>query len=137
MDKDLQLDVVTPDKIVLNQRVGYVSAPGVMGEFGILPNHADLLSALSTGFLVFEDEGKTKRYAFVSGGVVEVSGGKVTVLADAAERAESIDVARAEAALKRAEKRLASKSDDIDYTRAVAAMRRATVRIEVASLVLR
>ena len=133
MDNALQLDVVTPDKQLVSQAVDYVSAPGVEGEFGVLPNHVNLLSALAIGALRYNAGGKS-HYVFISGGFAEVSNNTVTVLAEAAELAEDIDQARAQAARERAEKRLADKTENVDNARALASMKRAITRQYVAAL---
>ena len=132
MENALQLEVVTPDKQVVSQAVDYVSAPGVEGEFGVLPNHVNLLSALAIGALRFNADGKS-RHVFISGGFADVSDNTVTVLADAAEPAEDIDQARALAAKERAEKRLAEKAEKVDILRAEAALHRATTRLNIAA----
>jgi F-type H+-transporting ATPase subunit epsilon len=111
--------------------VDYVSAPGVEGEFGVLPGHVNLLSALAVGALRFDADGKSQN-VFISGGFAEVSNNTVTVLADAAELAGDIDQARAQAARERAEKRLADKTDKVDITRAEAALKRAGARLHIA-----
>jgi F-type H+-transporting ATPase subunit epsilon len=131
MENALQLEVVTPDKQVVSQAVDYISAPGVEGEFGVLPNHVNLLSALATGVLRFNADGKN-RHAFISGGFADVSDNKVTVLAEAAELAEDIDQTRAQAARERAEKRLTEKTDNVDLTRAEASLKRAMTRLNIA-----
>ena len=133
MENALRLEVVTPDKHVVSQAVDYVSAPGVEGEFGVLPNHVNLLSALAIGALRFDAGGKS-RNVFISGGFAEVSHNTVTVLAEAAELAEDIDQARAQAAKDRAEKRLAAKTEKVDAVRAEAALKRAGVRLHIAAL---
>ena len=130
MENALQLEVVTPDKQVVSQAVDYVSAPGVEGEFGVLPNHVNLLSALAIGSLRFNADGKN-RHVFISGGFADVSNNKVTVLAEAAELAEDIDLTRAQAAKERAEKRLAEKADKMDVTRAEASLKRAVTRLSI------
>ena len=132
MDNALQLDVVTPDKQVVSQAVDYVSAPGVEGEFGVLPNHVSLLSALAIGVLRYNADGKS-HYVFISGGFAEVSNNTVTVLAETAELAEDIDEARAQAARERAEKRLVDKTEQVDNARALASMKRAITRLNVAA----
>jgi F-type H+-transporting ATPase subunit epsilon len=132
MENALQLEVVTPDKQVVSQAVDYVSAPGVEGEFGVLPNHVNLLSALAIGSLRFNADGKS-RHVFISGGFADVSGNKVTVLAEAAELAEDIDLTRAQAAKERAEKRLAEKTEQVDATRAEASLKRAVTRLNIAA----
>jgi F-type H+-transporting ATPase subunit epsilon len=132
MENALQLEVVTPDKQVVSQTVDYVSAPGVEGEFGVLPNHVNLLSALAIGALRFNAGGKSQN-VFISGGFAEVSDNTVTVLAEAAELAEDIDQARAQAARERAEKRLAEKTENMDVTRAEASLKRAVTRLNIAA----
>jgi F-type H+-transporting ATPase subunit epsilon len=132
MNNALQLEVVTPDKQVVSQTVDYVSAPGVEGEFGVLPNHVSLLSALAIGALRFNAGGKSQ-HVFISGGFAEVSGNTVTVLAEAAELAEEIDQARAQAARERAEKRLADRQENMDILRAGASLQRAVTRLHVAT----
>ncbi|MDR2696627.1 MAG: F0F1 ATP synthase subunit epsilon [Deltaproteobacteria bacterium] len=132
MENALQLEVVTPDKQVVSQAVDYVSAPGVEGEFGVLPHHVNLLSALAIGVLRFNADGKN-RHVFISGGFADVSANKVTVLAEAAELAEDIDQTRAQAARERAENRLAEKAEKVDLTRAEASLRRAVTRLQLAA----
>lgn len=130
MEKSLQLDIVTPDKVVLSEQADYVSAPGVEGEFGVLPNHIPLLAALSIGQLGYTVGGK-KLQAFIGGGFAEVSDNKITILAESSELADSIDVARAMEAKKRAEERLQSNLDNINVSRAQAALQRAVTRIDI------
>ncbi len=126
----LQLDIVTPDQLVLSRAVDYVGAPGLEGEFGVLPGHIPFISALAIGALHYKAEGKT-RYVFVSGGFAEVSDDKVTILAESAETAENIDFARAEKARKRAEERLAQKNEAVNNIRAESSLRRALVRLNL------
>jgi F-type H+-transporting ATPase subunit epsilon len=130
MENALHLEVVTPDKQVVSQPVDYVSAPGVEGEFGVLPNHVNLLSALTIGPLRYNAGGKNQ-HVFISGGFADVSGNKVTVLAEAAELAGDIDQARALAAKERAEKRLADTSEKMDLVRAKASLQRAIGRLSI------
>lgn len=132
MSKKLLLEIVTPDRKVLSQDVDYVGAPGAMGEFGVLPNHIPFLSALGVGNLYYKDAGKT-HYIFVSGGFAEVSPDKVTILAEAAEKAAEIDVERARKAQERAQQRLARTQEKIDYARAQAALRRSLARMSCRS----
>ena len=96
MESTLQLEIVTPDKVVVSQTVDYVGVPGIEGEFGVLPHHIALLSALAIGDLYFRVDGKTE-HVFVSGGFAEVSDNKLSILAESAERGEDIDTARANA----------------------------------------
>ena len=126
----LHLEIVTPDRLVLSTDAEYVSAPGVEGEFGVLPGHVSFLSALAIGSLHYHADGKTK-YVFISGGFAEVSKDTVTILAESAEEAENIDFARAAEARRRAEARLTQHSDDINQIRAEAALTRATQRLSI------
>ena len=132
MENALRLEVITPDKLVVSQVADYVSAPGAEGEFGVLPNHVNLLSALAIGYLRFSAGGKS-RSVFISGGFAEVSGNTMTVLADAAELAEDINQARAQAAKERAEKRLADKTAAVDTLRAEKSLKRAVGRLNIAA----
>ena len=130
----LRLEIVTPDKVVLEANVDYVGAPGVDGEVGVLPGHIPLLAALSIGELYYK-QGAETHWAFVAGGFAEVSDNKVSILAEAAELSSDIDVDRAQQALERAQARLEAKPGkaDVDLIRATAALQRAVGRIHVAS----
>lgn len=130
----LRLEIVTPDKVVLEADVDYVGAPGVDGEFGVLPGHIPLVAALSTGELYYR-QGAETHWAFVGGGFAEVSDNKVSILAEAAELSSDIDVGRAKQAQERAQGRLQSGpgKTDVDLVRAAAALKRAVARIHVAS----
>lgn len=108
-----------------------VIAPGVEGELGILPRHTPLLTMLKPGELRVKKGGE-EISIFVSGGFLEVQPDKVLILADAAERAEEIDLERAEAARRRAQERLAMRGSEVDMARAEAALRRALVREKIA-----
>ncbi len=132
MEKSLQLDIVTPDRVVFSQTVDYVSAPGIEGEFGVLPGHIPFLAALGTGCLRCKN-GNSTQCIFVSGGFADVSDNKVTVLADASELAQDIDTSRAEAARRRAEERLVNHASDVNLVRAQASLRRAVTRLQVAA----
>ncbi len=123
----LQLEIVTPENQVVKEIVDYVSCPGIDGEFGVLKNHASLLSALQVGILRYDQSGKNE-YVFVSGGFADVNNNVITILAESAEKADSIDKARAQKAQQRAEERLAKRNDDLDVDRAKLALRRALVR---------
>ena len=126
----LQLEVVTPDKTVVKETVEMVICPGVVGEFGILPNHVSILSALKIGDLRYRVNGKDE-HVFISGGFADMNNNVLSVLAESAEKAQDIDEARAKAAKERAEKRLAEKSDKVDETRANAALTRALMRLQI------
>jgi F-type H+-transporting ATPase subunit epsilon len=128
----LKVDIVTAERVVYSEDVDIIIAPGVEGQLGILPHHAPLMTILQAGELVVRKGGEEESLA-ISGGFLEVRPDRVIVLADSAERAEEIDLARAEAARKRAEERLRDrKATGLDETRAEAALRRAIARISVA-----
>lgn len=134
MAEKLQLEVVTPKGAVISERVDIVTAPGYAGEFGVLANHAPLLSTIKTGIIVFKNEGRQEQI-MVSGGFCEVSNNKITFLVESAERGRDIDVDRALRAKERAEKRLADavrQQEKINITRAEAALQRALARIKAA-----
>ena len=126
----LKLEIVAPYGLILSDEVDEVTAVGAEGEFGILAGHAPFLTALKIGMLTYK-KGKEVGYVFVNRGFAEVGPDKVIILADSAEKAEDIDVKRAEAAMKRAEERL-KQVEKIDFSRAEAALERATMRIQVA-----
>jgi F-type H+-transporting ATPase subunit epsilon len=131
-EKELLLEVVTPDRLVLSTEADVVVCPGVEGQFGVLPGHIPFLSALEIGEMYYRKGGQTE-YLAVSGGFAEVTGEKVTIVAESAEKGREIDVERAKRALERAEKRLAAaKTENIDWARAEAAMRRSLMRTKVA-----
>jgi F-type H+-transporting ATPase subunit epsilon len=131
-EKQLLLEVVTPDRKVLSTDADVVVCPGVEGQFGVLVGHIPFLSALDIGEMYYKLGGKTE-YLAVAGGFAEVSGSKVTIVAEAAEVGHKIDVERAKRAKERAEKRLAAgKTADVDWTRAEAALRRSMMRMKVA-----
>jgi F-type H+-transporting ATPase subunit epsilon len=132
MAEKIQLEVVTPDRLVISESVDIVMAMGALGEFGILANHIPFLTPLLPGELRYRRDNQLD-YMVVTGGFAEVSNNKVTILAEAAEKAREIDLDRARRAKERAEKRLAqAKSEAIDYTRAEAALKRALLRLNVA-----
>lgn len=134
MAEKLKLEVVTPKGAVVSENVDLVTAPGYAGEFGILANHAPLLSTIKIGVLTYKKDGLAEDL-MVSGGFCEVSNNKVTFLVESAERGTDIDVDRALRAKERAEKRLAealAQREKIDRVRAEAAMQRALSRLRVA-----
>lgn len=131
-EKQLLLEVVTPDRKVVSTTADIVVCPGIEGQFGVLVGHVPFLSALDIGEMYYKQGGKTEHLA-VSGGFAEVTGAKVTVVAESAELGREIDIERARRAMERAEKRLAAaKTEQIDYTRAEAALRRSIMRMKVA-----
>jgi F-type H+-transporting ATPase subunit epsilon len=127
----IRCEIVSQDRLVFQGEADIVILPGVEGEMGILPNHAPLLSTLKYGILKVRYQGQEEIFT-VAGGVVEVQPDVITVLADAAENVEEIDVARAEAAKKRAEEFLkAGPPPDTDtYLAMEAALRRSNLRLE-------
>ncbi|QGQ48331.1 F0F1 ATP synthase subunit epsilon [Metabacillus sediminilitoris] len=128
--KTVLVNVVTPDGPVYDADVEMVSVKAQSGELGILPGHIPMVAPLQIGAVRLKKGSSTELVA-VSGGFIEVRPDKVTILAQAAELAESIDVVRAEEAKKRAEQRLNQKTDDIDFKRAELALRRAINRLNV------
>jgi F-type H+-transporting ATPase subunit epsilon len=133
MADNIRLEVVTPEKQVVNDLAQIVMAPGSMGEFGVLVGHTPFMTSLNTGAIHYRDENGKEQFVFVSGGFAEALPDKVTVLAESAERMEDIDVARAKEAVERAEKRLAESraKEKVDIARAKAALDRAVVRIRI------
>lgn len=127
----LRLEVVTPDKTVVSTDAEMVICPGVEGEFGVLPHHVSLLSALKIGNLRYRANGKDED-VFISGGFVDVNNNICSVLAESAEHARDIDTVRARAAKERAEQRLARRDDDLDEVRAQIALQRALARLQIA-----
>ncbi len=128
----LKVDIVTAERTVYSGEVDEVIAPGVEGQLGILPHHAPLMTILQAGELVVRKGGRDESLA-ISGGFLEVRPDRVIILADSAERAEEIDVARAEEARKRAEERLKErKPGGLEAIQAEAALQRAITRITVA-----
>ncbi len=132
----IRLDVVTAERVVYSDDVDVVVIPGIDGEMAVLPRHAPLMTAMQPGELRARKESEEYSLA-VTGGFVEVRPDHVTILADAAERAEEIDIARAEAAKKRAEERLSKPATDIDMERAQAALQRSLARLKVAEKIRR
>jgi F-type H+-transporting ATPase subunit epsilon len=128
----LKLDIVTAERLVLSEDgLEVVVAPGAGGELGILPSHAPLITTLGVGELRARRAGEEIEFA-ISGGFLEVRDDVVTVLADVAERADEIDLERAQAARERAQAALATRESDIDLALAQAALRRALIRLRVA-----
>jgi F-type H+-transporting ATPase subunit epsilon len=127
----IKFEIVTAERVVYSEDVDVVVAPGIQGQLGILPHHAPLMTILLPGELMVR-KGTEEQSMFVSGGFLEVRGDRVVVLADAAERADEIDTARAEAAKRRAEERIAQYPAPIDHARAQAALLRSLMRLKVA-----
>jgi F-type H+-transporting ATPase subunit epsilon len=128
----IELQIVTPDKLLVREQVDEVEIPGSEGYFGVLPGHTPMLASLAVGELWYR-KGQDKTYVSIAFGFAEVLPDRVAILAQLAERAEDIDPARAEEARKRAESRLAGPRTDADYERARAALSKALTRLQVAS----
>ena len=130
--KHISLEFVTPERLIVHDDVDEVELPGLEGYLGVLPGHAPLLTTLKPGEMWYR-KGAEKRYAFVGGGFAEIVGDRVSILARVAEKAEDIDAARAEAAKRRAEERLAkSGTTEMDAERARTSLLRASTRLQVA-----
>ncbi len=130
----LNLEIVTPDRSLLHEEVDEVVVPGSEGELGILPGHTPLLGTLKVGELWYR-QGREKHYVAIAFGFVEVLPERVTILAQIAERAQDIDVARAERAKRRAEEHIAkvAGTPDLDFEHARIAMMKSLIRLQVAS----
>ncbi len=132
MAGNIRLEVVTPEKIVVNEEAQIVVAPGSLGEFGVLIGHTPFLSTLKIGIVRYKDSSGTERFVFVNGGFAEALPDKVTILTQSAERRRDIDLERAKTAYERAKMRLEKKTEDIDFVRARAALERALYRLRLA-----
>lgn len=128
----IQLEVATPERLLLREQVSEVSLPGARGQLGILPQHAPLLTELGPGELSYVPEGGQRKFIAVRGGWAEVLPDHVRVLATGAEFADEIDVQRAEEALKRAEVNLTSAKEELDTAKAYNKMLRAQARLQAA-----
>ena len=127
----IDLQIVTPERMLVHEQVDEVEVPGVDGYFGVLPGHTPLLAALAVGELWYR-KGQEKTYLSIVHGFAEVLPDRVTILAQLAERAEEIDVERAEAARKRAVERLEGRTD-VDFERARIALTKSMTRLQVSS----
>ena len=131
MADSFQLEIVTPEKMVVRDVAEEMQIPGKNGYLGILPGHAPLITELAVGEITYRSGQQTHHLA-VAWGFAEVLPDKVTILAESAERAEEVDVQRAQAAKERAEKSLASGQTEADFTKATGDLQRAETRLEVA-----
>lgn len=131
MAETFQLEIVTPEKMVVRDAAEEMQIPGKKGYLGILPGHAPLITELAVGEITYRAGGYTHHLA-VAWGFAEVLPDKVTVLAETAERAEEIDVRRAQEAKQRAEEHLKSANPETDFNRAAIALQRAETRLDVA-----
>jgi len=131
----LHLEIVTIERKLFDDHVNMVIAPGSEGVLGVLPQHTPLITTLSYGELQVKKDGQDDQFVAIGGGFMEVQPHHIVVLADSAEYAEEIDIARAEEARRRAEERLVQakeKGEEVDFSRAEAALRRSVARLKVA-----
>jgi F-type H+-transporting ATPase subunit epsilon len=134
---NLRVDIVTAERVVLSEEdVDRLIVPGIEGELGVLPLHAPLLTSIQPGVLRVV-KGEEETTMAITGGFIEVRENRITILADAAERGDEIDVARVEEARRRAEERLASREATIDIVKAEMALKRALVRLKAAEQIRR
>ena len=126
----MRLEIITAERVVFEGDVDVVVAPGSEGELGILPHHATLMTMLQPGELRYR-QGGDESYLAVSGGFMEVTGDRVTVLADTAERVEEIDEARVQEAMEMARERIAQRGADVDLEQAMQSLRRSQVRSQL------
>lgn len=133
MAEVFQLEIVTPEKKVVETAAEEVQIPGKNGYLGILPGHAPLITELSVGEITYREHSSTEQKLAVAWGFAEVLPEKVTILAETAERPSEIDIDRASKAKQRAEQRLTSGDTSVDVDRALDALHRAETRIDVAS----
>lgn len=131
-EKTFKLEIVTPERVVLEQDAASVVVPGSEGSLGILANHAPLMAELTVGEVQIRDADGLQTRLAISGGFMEVASNTVRILADTAEKPEEIDIHRAEEAVARAKERLASADTGIDLARAEIALKRAINRLRVA-----
>ncbi len=132
LPQHLQLHIVSADRSLVNETVDEVEVPGVDGYFGVLPGHTPLLAVLQVGELWYR-QGQEKHYLSIAFGFAEIQPDCVTILAQIAEKADEIDLARAEAAKKRAEERLVRATVDMDAERARIALLKSLIRLQVAT----
>jgi F-type H+-transporting ATPase subunit epsilon len=131
MPESFQLEIVTPEKMVVRDVAEEAQIPGKNGYLGILPGHAPLITELAIGEITYRSGGLARRLA-VAWGFAEILPDKVTILAETAERPEEIDITRARQAKQRAEEQLKSGKTEEDFTRAEASLQRAETRLQVA-----
>jgi F-type H+-transporting ATPase subunit epsilon len=127
----IDLQIVTPDRLIVHEQVDEVEIPGSEGYFGVLPGHTPMLASLAVGEMWYR-KGQEKTYLSMAFGFVEVLPDRVTILARLAERAEEIDIERAQAARARAEERL-SRASAVDYERARQALLKSMTRLQVST----
>ena len=132
MAETFHLEIVTPEKKVVQTKAEEIQIPGSNGYLGIMPGHAPLITELAVGEITFRENANQQRLA-VAWGFAEVLPDKVTILAESAERPSEIDVERARKAKERAEQRLTSGDTSVDVERALDALARAQARLDVAA----
>jgi len=132
MADTLELEIVTPDKLLVHEHADQVQIPGKNGELGILPGHAPLITELTIGEISYRQGANTHHLA-VAWGFAEVLPNKVTILADTAERADDINVKRAQEAKAKAEEALRQTGADLDFDAILYALHRAEARLQVAA----
>ncbi len=125
------LSIVTPEHILFEEEVESIVVPGALGYLGVLANHAPLITPIEPGRLTIQKSASTEINLAISGGFLEVSNNKATVLADAVEYADEIDIERAKASLKRAKQRIVEREEGLDFERAVAGIKRAENRLKI------
>jgi F-type H+-transporting ATPase subunit epsilon len=128
----MALEILTPNRLLVQEQVDEVNVPGAEGYVGILPGHTSLLTTLGQGVLMYR-KGDQRQYLALFGGYMEVNNDKVMVLAEVAEMGAEIDRTRAEAARNRAEEHLRRRDIEIDYERAQAALQRSLIRLQAAA----
>ena len=128
----LTFELVTPERAIVRERVDEVQIPGTQGYLGVLPGHTPLLTTLQVGELWFR-QGDEKYFISVAFGFAEILPDRVTILAQIAERAEEIDISRAEEARRRASANLTNRATDVDLERARIALTKSLIRLQVAS----
>ena len=129
---NIHLQIVSADRSLVSEQVDEVQIPGADGYLGVLPGHTPLLTTLQVGQLWYR-QGQERHYLSIAFGFAEIQPDRVTILAQIAEKADEIDVARAEVAKKRAEERMTKPTLDMDFERARIALLKALVRLQVAS----
>ena len=127
----MKLEIVTAERLVYEDQVNAVVAPGIEGQLGILPHHAALLTTLQPGELTIRNDGEEDVFMAISGGFLEVMNNRVVVLADTAERADEIDENRAEEAMLRAQEQLDTRTEDVNLERALTSIMRSQTRLKV------
>jgi F-type H+-transporting ATPase subunit epsilon len=126
----LRLEIITAERVLFDDQVDAVVAPGGEGELGVLPHHAAVMTTLKGGELRYRMAGEETQFV-IHGGFMDIQGDHVVVLADAAEHVDEIDVARAEEAVQRAQERIAARGTDVNLERALASLQRATIRLRI------